>query len=107
MKRLILLFILTITFLNGNSQALKNMCDFAQSHVVRVRAKFIDTTTNKKRQEFGRGIIIKGKYLSTCYHVVNPVKNERLIFVQATFNERPVNGKIVFDSVFATKAFKA
>lgn len=55
----------------------------------------------------GAGIIINGKYLSTCYHIINPKSNEKLTKIFYTYNIRIENNEYVCDTGFLTTNFKA
>jgi len=108
MKKRIITILLILTFFNGFSQKL-DMCQYCQSKVFRIRAWFKDIHSNKKRWEMGNGIILNGKYFATCYHIIAPKPNEKLMYIEAIYNEKKINNsnKISYDSVFLTPNFKA
>jgi hypothetical protein len=66
---------------------------------------FVDSN-NVLSLEVGCGIIIKGKYLATCYHVARPIKNIKIIKAYVLYNVTEVNNKLKYDSVSIDLEYK-
>lgn len=80
--------------------------NMAESHTARIVVNFIGQNGVESYQEFGKGIVLKGKYFATCYHLVVPRNgNYKLGDIYLIHNERVSNGKILGDSILLIKDF--
>lgn len=99
---LLLLFIPLFSFCQTQDDILK----LSQTQTVRIVA----ISFNQKHQEFidyGKGIVLKGKYLATCYHLIQPEDTSYKLFsIYLIYNEHTKNGKFTYDSISLQRNFK-
>lgn len=88
------------------SAQIENACDYIRPRVVRVLIEFNDVVKQSNRTEYGRGFIINGEYLATCYHLTHPGTNEKLVSVSVIYNEHETLAGVTYDQVKAFVDFK-
>jgi hypothetical protein len=80
--------------------------EIMQRQTVRTITHF-SSTGKDDMLEFGMGVILKGEYLTTCYHLIIPKKaGFKFSKMAIVYNERTINGRFMFDSITLIKDFK-
>jgi hypothetical protein len=90
-----------------NAQDSLSVSKIARTQSYRFRVTFQSKDGHKAATQFGYGIILKGKYLATCYHAILSSNNDTLKDIYLFFNERHSNNKYVYDSVGVDLKYKA
>jgi hypothetical protein len=106
MKHLLFILFLKMPFiLLGQDQ--NDILRIAQSQTVRIVSTSFNSE-HKKYREFGKGIVLKGKYVATCFHLISPEDTSYKLFtVYLIYNEKYNEGNFTYDSILLKKDFKA